>query len=123
MKFAIEYFAKIIGIKGAIIIGLLVALGFLTLRINHVKADLQAKTDYEQVLVASLKSTTAHLVAIKAVREDENSAAIASFEGLQAACDSRVKETVRIVTLPQVSPASPELCPSIAASDVQGVLP
>ena len=117
------FFLKYIGIKGAIIIGLLAALGFLTLRINHVKDRLRAKTDYEQVLVASLKSTTAHLIATKAVRAAENNSAIASFEGLQAACEGRVKETVRIVTLPTTSPATADLCPSIAASDVQGDIP
>ena len=123
MKSAIEYIAKIIGIKGAIIIGLLIALGFSGWQLKSAKRKIERLQQYEHVLVASLKSTTAHLVAIKAVREDENNAAIASYEGLQAACEGRVRETIRIVTLPTTSPVNPELCPSIAASDVQGVLP
>jgi len=116
---------KTIGIKGGVIIGLALALGFTSWQVNHLKSE---KTKLEQTIFQQT-NTIALLEAEKQGLQGEKEQAVQSYEALETACQNRVKEAVRITRIPHVYPKvkSNEAnigidanCPSIRLSDIQG---
>ena len=116
---------KTIGIKGGAIIALVLALGFATWQVNHLKSE---KAKLEQTIFQQT-NTIALLEAEKQGLQGEITKSVGSYEALETACQNRVKEAVRIARIPHVYPkvktnetniGIDANCPSIRVSDIQG---
>lgn len=123
MMFA--FILKTIGIKGGAIIALVLALGFTTWQVNHLKSD-KAKLDQT---IFQQSSTISRLEAEKRGLQAEKEKAVQSYKALETACQNRVKEAVRIARIPHVYPkvktnetniGIDANCPSLRVSDIQG---
>lgn len=112
---------KTIGIKGGVIIALALALGFASWQVQGLKKSVNQK---EQIILQKT-GLIAQLEAQKATLEAEKTQAVQSYEALENACQSRVKEAVRIARIPHVYPKNNTStidanCPSLRVSDIQG---